>query len=209
MPIKFSGNFSPEKGSIKRKKFFAWLWVFLCTASILLIVPLARAVQNFTTARWGRSFFGYVVLIAAAAGFLGVLYVLVFRLKIRSPSNYIWILAITAVYVYVTLKLWERPEEAVHFLEYGLLGFFLFRALRFSIDDKSIYLAGFLAGSLAGIFDEILQWAVPNRLWDLRDVGLNALSSGLFQILLLKGIKPYLPKKKRTQLCFILRYGNN
>jgi hypothetical protein len=180
----------------KRMIFIAWLWVFLCTASIFLIVPSARAIQNFVTEHWGRSFFGYMVLFAAAAGFLGVFYILIFKLKIQSPSNYIWIFAITAVYVIVTLKLWERPEEAVHFLEYGLLGFFLFRAFRFSIEDKSIYLAGFLAGSLVGIFDEILQWAVPNRLWDLRDVGLNALSSGLFQVLLLKGIKPYLPQKR-------------
>jgi hypothetical protein len=41
-----------------------------------------------------------------------------------------------------------------------------------------------------GIFDEILQWIVPLRLWDIRDVGLNALSCGLFQVGLWKCIQP-------------------
>jgi len=82
------------------------------------------------------------------------------------------------------------PVEAVHFLEYGLLGFFLFGALRFHINNRCIYFIAFLSGSLVGIFDEILQWIVPLRLWDIRDVGLNALSSGLFQIGLWKGIQP-------------------
>jgi len=94
------------------------------------------------------------------------------------------------------------PVEAVHFLEYGLLGFFLFRALRFRINNRCIYLIAFLSGSLVGIFDEIIQWIVPLRLWDIRDVGLNALSSGLFQIGLWKGIQPrgIFPKIKAKSL---------
>jgi len=43
---------------------------------------------------------------------------------------------------------------------------------------------------LIGIFDEIFQWIIKNRIWDFRDVGLNALSSGLFQAAVWLGIKP-------------------
>lgn len=171
------------------KTFLAWFLVFLCTLAIFLIVPLARKIQTFVSARWGRSLFGYAVLLAVAAVFVIILYYLIFRLKIRSISNYLWLTTVTVLYVYFTLKLWSVPEEAVHFLEYGLLGFFLFRALKFYIHDSSIYFISFLSGSLVGIFDEILQWMVPLRYWDIRDVGLNALSSALFQISLWKGIK--------------------
>ncbi|MGD9346953.1 MAG: VanZ family protein, partial [Candidatus Aminicenantes bacterium] len=140
----------------------------------------------------GRSFFGYVVLFSAAATFLALAYILYFRLKIRALSNYIWLGLISAIYVYFTIKLWANPEEAIHFIEYGLLGFFLFRAFRHHIGDQSIYLASFLLGIIIGTFDEILQWIVPGRYFDLRDVGLNALSCGLFQILLWKGVRPKL-----------------
>jgi hypothetical protein len=144
----------------------------------------------------GRSFFGYVVLFFAAATFLALAYTLYFYLKVRALSNYIWLVFISAIYVYFTIKLWANPEEAIHFIEYGLLGFFLLRAFRHHIWDQSIYLASFLAGTLIGTFDEILQWIVPGRYFDLRDVGLNALSCGLFQILVWKGIRPQLPNDK-------------
>jgi len=173
-----------------KKAFFAWLGVALCTLSIFLVVPLARTIQKFVSARWGRAFFGYGVLAVTAAAFCILIFILVFRLKVRSASNYLWLAAVAALYVYFTLQLWRAPEEAVHFLEYGLLSFFLFRALSLSIRDKSIYPTAFLIGSLIGIFDEVLQWMMPGRYWDFRDAGLNALAIGLFQVALWKGIKP-------------------
>lgn len=173
-----------------RRRLLSWLLVLLCILAIFLIVPLARTIQSFISARWGRSLFGYSVLAAVCVACVTLLYLLIFRLKIRSFSHYFWLLLVAALYIYFTLQLWEVPEEAIHFLEYGLLGYLLFRALKFNIRDKSIYVTAFLIGSLVGIFDEILQWIVPLRLWDIRDVGLNSLSSGLLQIGIWKGIGP-------------------
>jgi VanZ family protein len=184
------------KSSESRKIVLSWVWVILCALAIFFTVPLARKIQNLVTNLVGRSFFGYFVLLATAAMILILGYILYFRLNIRFLSNYIWLVLISAIYVYFTLKLWANPEEAIHFIEYGLLGFFLFRAFRHHIDDKSIYFAAFLMGTLVGTFDEILQWIVPGRYFDLRDVGLNALSSGLFQILLWKGVGPKLRSNK-------------
>jgi len=182
----------------RKKASFAWLWVALCTLAIFLVVPLARAIQKFVSTRWGRPFFGYAVLAATFLAFCAIVYVLVFRLKIRSPSNYLWLAAVAGLYVYFTLQLWRAPEEAVHFLEYGLLGFLLFRALSLTIRDKTIYPTAFLIGSLIGIIDEILQWMMPGRYWDFRDAGLNALATGLFQVALWKGIKPKVISEKMT-----------
>lgn len=187
---------------MKWKKFFAWLWVALCTLAIFLVVPLARTIQSFVQARWGGSLFGYTVLVVAGGTFLTLICFLYFKLKIRSPSNYIWLTIITGLYVYFTLKLWKVPVEAIHFLEYGLLGFFLFRAFRLTIKDKSIYLSAFFFGSLVGILDEIIQWMVPLRYWDIRDVGLNALSTALFQAALWRGIAPKTISQKIKPISF-------
>jgi hypothetical protein len=186
----------------KTKVFLSWLYVGLCALSIFLIVPLARTIQKFVSDNWSRSVFGYVVLAAVGTAFLTLSAVLSLRLKIRSPSQYFWLTAVTAAYIYFSLNLWKNPEEAVHFLEYGLLSFFLFSALRFHIKDKSIFLAAFSAGAFIGIWDEILQWAVPGRYWDIRDVGLNALSCALFQLALWKGIKPKMPEKRISLYSF-------
>lgn len=186
-PTDFAGNRATMR---ERQKFLAWLWVGLCILAIFCVVPTARTIQKFVSSRWGRSAFGYAVLAAVAASFLALLFVLASRRKIRSPMNYIWLTATAITYAFFTLRLWRNPEEAVHFLEYGLLGYLLFRALRHSIRDESIYLAAFLIGALVGVFDEILQWAMPNRYWDFRDAGLNALAAGLVQVGIWKGIRP-------------------
>lgn len=180
------------------EKALAWLWVIACILGIFLVVPLARGIQAIVARTIGRAAFGYLVLAAVAAAGAGLLYALIVRLKVRSLSNYAWLAAVAGLYVYFTLERWEAPEEAVHFLEYGLLGYFLFRALGLGIRDKSIYPVGFLLGSLVGLFDEILQWAMPGRYWDIRDVALNALSSGLIQVALWKGLKPAVISEKMT-----------
>jgi hypothetical protein len=183
---------------MKKKKFWAWAWVGLCILAIFLIVPLARTIQAFVSTHGGRSLFGYAVLAAVGIAFIAIVTSLVVRLGIRSPGRLTWLTAVAGLYVYFTLKLWRAPEEAVHFLEYGLLGFLLFRALSCSIRDKSVYLAAFFIGSTVGIADEIMQWITPGRFWDFRDVGLNALAAGLFQVVLWRGIKPSLISEKVT-----------
>jgi VanZ family protein len=178
---------------LKKKIFFSWTLVFLCALSILTIAPIARTIRNYVEANWDAAVFGYIVLFVVTGALVFCSYFLWFRLKIRSLSNYLWLAAVATIYIFFTLKLWERPEEAIHFLEYGLLGFLLFKAFQHHIPDKSVYFAAFFLGTLVGIFDEILQWMIPLRYWDLRDVGLNALSIGLFQVAVWKGLKPKIP----------------
>ncbi len=151
---------------------------------------MARGIQRFVYNNWGREVFGYFVLAVLFIGSISLLYYLIFKLKIRAPSNYIWLLSVAGLYVYFTLKLWKIPEEAIHFLEYGLLGFFLFRALIHNVKNKSIYFTATLFALLIGTFDEILQWITPQRYWGFRDVGLNGLSGGLFQLAIWKVVRP-------------------
>jgi hypothetical protein len=151
---------------------------------------MARAIQRIVTAGPGRSFFAVAVIAIVAAGAAGAVYVLAFRFKIRSAANYLWLAAIGAAYVILTIQRWRAPEEAVHFLEYGLLGFFLFRAFHQTVRDWTVYLDAVLAGSLIGIVDEIIQWAVPGRTWDFRDAGFNVMAGILFQLAVWKGIRP-------------------
>lgn len=179
---------------LKKKIFFSWSLVILCILSIFLIVPIARTIRNFVEANWNIHLFGYSVLVVVFIVFLFGLYYLWCRLNIRAVSCYLWLSAVALVYVFFTFKLWERPEEAIHFLEYGLLGFLLFHALKHHILDKGIYFTAFLIGALVGIFDEFLQWMIPRRVWDFRDLGINALSVALMLVAIRKGIRPKLQK---------------
>jgi hypothetical protein len=67
--------------------------------------------------------------------------------------------------------------EHFHFVEYGLVTLLYQRAWR-RRDDASALLLPLVAGVLTGIGDEWLQWFVPLRVGELRDVVLNVAAIG-------------------------------
>ena len=85
----------------------------------------------------------------------------------------------------IFLLLWNNPVEQVHILEYGILGYLGYRASGYREGSDSrgslyIWLAVILA---AGLVDEIIQHFLPNRVFDPRDVAVNALCGSLGAII--------------------------
>jgi hypothetical protein len=155
----------------------AALWVGLIYASI----PFVRQVREAFTTRWSAEPIGLavvVILIGAA-----VISVIAFRRRQRrlSTADHIWLIAVTVVAIFWTSRLMGQPEEAVHLLEYGILGFLLYRALAKRFPDPAVYGAAVLVGLLVGTVDEIIQWLVPGRFWDFRDIVLNGGAVALVQ----------------------------
>ncbi len=162
----------------------------LCSVGIFATVPVARNIQRFVANTVGREFFTYSVLFFVATGLAVLLYVFIFKLRVKNVSQYIWLFICTGLYVYFVIQLKRHPEEAIHFIEYGLLSYFLFKALSRRIHDQTIYLTAVLFVLFIGVIDEFLQWLTPDRYWDFRDVRLNALAGGIFLLAVWKGIKP-------------------
>lgn len=73
-----------------------------------------------------------------------------------------------------------EPSEAIHFPEYGASAVLAFRMLGHRLSDpRRLYAAAAALTAAAGGFDEVLQGILPNRYYDLRDVGLNALAGAM------------------------------
>ena len=168
----------------------AWFWVLLCAAGIYGVAPLARGIQEYIYATLGSAFFTYFVLTAIVSTVAFVLYLFIYKLEIRGPGRYLWIAASAGLYVYFTFQLREHPEEAVHLLEYALLSLLVFRALSRTVQDKTIYVSCLLMVALFGLLDESIQWLLPSRVWDYKDVAVNVLGGALSILALGKGVKP-------------------
>ena len=80
-------------------------------------------------------------------------------------------------YLSLSLDVWV---ERIHFIEYAVLGILISRAVNV-INLQGIIYTGFLV-ALIGAVDEIIQWFLPNRVGDMRDVFMNAVGglSGLW-----------------------------
>jgi VanZ family protein len=137
--------------------------------------------------------------LVVVASLITLLYVFIFKLKIKSISQYIFILVCSGLYAYFTIKLRRYPEEAIHLLEYGLLSYFIFKALSHRIQDWTVYITALLFALFIGTLDEFIQWIMPRRYWGYGDIRINVLASGLFLLAVWKGIRPQIickPLKK-------------
>jgi hypothetical protein len=145
-------------------------WVFVLYTSI----PFVRRLRELFVAHWSPALIGYGVIATVLLATAGALVSMRRSPRPLTAADVVWLLGVGATLVLWTNHLMGQREEAIHFLEYGLLGFLLFRALQPQIQDVSVFLAAALVGVLVGTLDEFIQWIVPGRYWDFRDIVLNA-----------------------------------
>ncbi len=168
----------------------SWLYVLLCTAAIYSTIPLARSAQKFVYATLGREFFMYISLLAIIFSFAILTYYLIVKLKIRNIAQYAWLLLCAALFIYFTIQLKQSPEEAIHLLEYGLLAYFVFKALSIKTKDWTVYINTILIVLIFGSVDELIQWITPSRVGDFGDIKINALAGFISTLAIALGIRP-------------------
>lgn len=104
--------------------------------------------------------------------------VVFFAVKIRKRHFLAWLILLAAIFSYIYgIVTIQYPEEKIHFLEYGVLAFLLFQALRCRFSEHTSYLFAFLLASFLGLGDEGIQHVLPNRYYQWDDVVLNSVSS--------------------------------
>jgi VanZ family protein len=156
-----------------------WIAVIAWIALIYTTIPFVRLLQAWFIAHWDRELIGYAVIAVLVIAAVAVLLALRSLSSRWSPATAIWLVVIAAVYTWWAISLWRVPEEAVHLLEYGVLGVLLYRALRPQVPDASVYVVAALIGVFVGTLDEVIQWITPRRFFDFRDIFLNCGSCAL------------------------------
>ena len=102
---------------------------------------------------------------------------------LRKPRHW----AATAAFVLaftVMFYLQKNPGEKIHMLQYGVLGWLLYKAFSLRLDRNAprLYVFAGAAVMAAGAVDEVIQWLLPNRYFTLHDVFINGLSGILVQL---------------------------
>jgi VanZ family protein len=112
-----------------------------------------------------------------AAGLVIALGMAVARIRTRRAARYSAIAAAIAIAGgYAVLNAGENRDanivELVHFLQYGVVTFLFYRACR-GAGDVSMIALPLLAGLIVGAAEEGLQWFLPVRVGEIRDLYLN------------------------------------
>ena len=146
---------------------------------VILSSPFIRDIRDWIRATFpGR--YATVVATAVALTIGAALVVAVVRIRDRRMLRYGAIVA--ALALGTAYSLWNAqgiPEvdavERVHFVEYGLITLLFYRVWR-PRGDASMFVLPLLAGIAVGTLEEWLQWFIPGRVGDMRDVFLNGVA---------------------------------
>jgi len=174
----------------QQSKRWSWLVVLAWTIVIFVTIPLARTIQREFERLFGsRAYF-------IAAGIIGVfffLFVLIYiyqRHKRNLSRRLGWLIVLMAASVGLMKFQLQTPAEAIHFFEYGILSFFLFRACSHHVRDWLIYPISVFLLIMVASADEFLQWMMPGRYWDFRDIRLNLLAGMVVQAFIALVVRP-------------------
>jgi hypothetical protein len=148
----------------------AWLWLLAYVALVYGSLPWTRDVlialdqQRLVGGAVTASYFGAAVL---------VVYHVVFDVRLTDRVAFAALVALGAGVGALVLGL-SIPEERLHFLQYGLMAVLARRAVAPWRQGWAQYLAAVALAAAAGWGDELVQGLLPGRVYDLRDVAINA-----------------------------------
>ncbi|HEV3216452.1 MAG TPA: VanZ family protein [Vicinamibacterales bacterium] len=148
----------------------------VASASVILASPLMGQIRAALRAAFPRRFVAIVGGAIAAAVTLGVA-LAVSRIRDRRPARYAALLLALSLGIGYSLAFKTGVAEVdtverVHFVEYGLIALLFYRVWR-DAGDPSSFVLPLLAGAIVGTLDEWLQWFVPVRVGEARDVLLD------------------------------------
>ena len=155
------------------------LWVIIIIYVLFIYVSLPFFPAFISTLRGfiSKELLNLLSLVLSISFFL-LLSVWIYKKKYKL-NQFILIISPLLLLTYLSLSL-DVWVERIHFVEYAVLGLLISRAVNVRTLNGIIY-TGCLV-TLIGAVDEIIQWFLPNRVGDMRDVIMNSVGgfSGLW-----------------------------
>lgn len=166
-----------EKNDLRKKYWSYALW---WAAIIYSTLALVRPICDFLKTIFPFAFLVNVFMMGLLFCLMMVVYL---SCSSRSVFSYFLLILVSLSYLW-GINVIPYPEEKIHFIEYGVLACLCFKAL--SLEEKPVlsYGGAFFLTTLIGWVDELIQEVLPNRYYDLRDVGLNSMSGFLALVLI-------------------------
>lgn len=160
-----------------RKQYWALAmgWTLVIYATLYPVRPVCEFLKKTIP-------FDLWVNIFLVACLSGIVMLFFRKYKVTDFLRYVLLLIVFSGYVYGLTTI-TYPEEKIHFIEYGLLAYLIFRALRLDHGARAAYAGAFALTAVLGWGDEGIQHLLPNRYYQTSDVVLNAVS-GLLGLIL-------------------------
>jgi len=154
-----------------------WVLIVIYVIFIFVSLPFFPAFISILRGIISKELLNLLSLVLSISFFL-MLSVWIYKKKYKL-NQFILIISPLLILTYLSLSL-DVWVERIHFVQYAVLGLLISRAVNVRALNGIIY-TGCLV-TLIGSIDEIIQWFLPNRVGDMRDVFMNSVGglSGLW-----------------------------
>jgi hypothetical protein len=153
-------------------------------AASTLVIAAAPVVGQLSAALRDLAKGHYTTVLGAivAASAVTAIAFAIFAVRERRGQRYAWLLAavlLATSYGYVSRTGIADADaaERFHFVEYGLIAVLFYKAWR-PAGDGAVIILPILSGIIVGTLEEWLQWYVPGRVGEAKDVLLNLFAVG-------------------------------
>ncbi|MEX2015738.1 MAG: sulfatase [Candidatus Hydrogenedentales bacterium] len=180
-----------------------WLFALLYTLAIFFLAQYVPAFWSWLTTEFGTEAAGRLVDRAVPLAGLVVLVLAVAFWRVRRPVTYLWLLVAMLGYAYLLTLYCEYPVERIHLLQYSLLAWAYYRALRLDTSYPAAIAGAAVAVVVVGVADELIQHFLAGRSGTVADTLLNWFAGGLGLIALVALHRDRLEPVGRP----MLRYG--
>lgn len=164
--------FQALKGNLKALSPLTCIWALF----IVLSASFMRQLFNLSLSIVSRDAISILIWLSFFC-LIGGVALFVVKSKAFKIKNGFFVLIPVLLAVLLALSM-DLPEERVHVLKYGLLGFLLAQDCS-GASLKNPFGWVCLFGLCVGLTDELFQWILPYRVGDLRDVCFDAVSTFL------------------------------
>jgi len=174
-----------------KKVSLEWRWgiVAIYTGAIYAFLPFGTAFWVYVLRQWGNSVNYLGLFFVCVLGTYFLIY-LIFQKQVKKVSVYLAFFAISGACLALLKYMCVAGAERFDLLLYGILSVIVFWALKLHAKRSRIYLYTIILAFLLGAIDEFIQGILPMRVFDVRDIFMNWLSSGMGELFIIFVLRP-------------------
>ncbi|MEW6008663.1 MAG: VanZ family protein [Candidatus Omnitrophota bacterium] len=159
-----------------------WSLFFIYCAFIYISLPFAPKFWEVILKAFGEGARDFPYLVGFLI-FINIIFMFLL-LKKRKPFKGLLLICLVFFAGFIIMRNLEFLAERMHLLEYIILPFIIFKSINRQQSKESMHFKILLIGFIVGAIDEIIQRFIPGRVFDIKDIFLNAASVSLGQVLL-------------------------
>jgi len=172
------------------KIVLAWALLLLWIGTIYATLGIVPNWRDSLVERFGENVFTTITFSAGGLGLVILLIVMIFGYKRRNVINYLMLAVSLGFLSYVLLNWITLPIEQIHFIEYGIVGFLTYNALRHHLKGWGLVSAVIFLTFGFGMVDELIQGFLPDRVGEQRDMYWNGLAGIIAMSIEVFSIRP-------------------